>query len=127
VSVADVRRAEYKVTAVPATGQIVYRTLGRSEPRVWDFQSDRDKERPRGPEQDYLDYVGLSVFATEDAALENAVRFPKMIARLHLEEGCGFMIARTYADVAHHYTVWGDPDELAIRVQRPVRRVDQPS
>ena len=112
------------MTAIPAEGQFVFRTIGRSEPRDWDFQSDRDKGRPRAPQQDYVDYVGLSVFGTEDAARENAVRFPKMIARVHLEEGCGFMIARTLADVNEHYTVWGDPSELLARVERPVPRFD---
>jgi hypothetical protein len=103
----------------------VYRTIGRSEPRDWDFQSDLRKGRPRAPQQDYVDYVGLSVFGTEDAASENAVRFPKWIARVHLEEGCGFMVARTYADVDEHYTVWGDPEELLARVELPVSRFDE--
>jgi len=74
-----------------------------------------------------MDYVGLSVFGTQEAARENAVRFPKMVARVYLEEGCGFMIARTLADVDEHYTVWGDPDELLARVERPVPRFDDPS
>jgi hypothetical protein len=120
----QVDRAAYKVTAIPTTGQSVFRTIGRSEPRDWDFNSDQGKGRPRAPEQDYVDYVGLSVFGTEDAARENALRFPKMIARVHLEEGCGFMIARTLADVRQHYTVWGDPDELLARVALPVPRFD---
>ncbi len=104
-------RAEYRVVTIPTEGRFVYRTIGRSEPWDWDFQSDHGKRRPRTPQQDYVDYVGLSVFGTEDAARENAIRFPKLIARVHLEEGCGFMIARTYADVDEHYTVWGDPEE----------------
>jgi hypothetical protein len=112
--------------AIPTDDWFVYRTIGRSEPRDRDFKSDRDKGRPRAPEQDYVDYVGLSVFGTEDAARENAVRFPKMVARVHLEAGCGFMIARTLADVDEHYTVWGDPEELMARVQRPVSRFDDP-
>jgi hypothetical protein len=110
----------------PTDDWFVYRTIGRSEPRDRDFKSDRDKGRPRAPEQEYVDYVGLSVFGTEDAARENAVRFPKMVARVHLEAGCGFMIARTLADVDEHYTVWGDPEELMARVQRPVSRFDDP-
>ncbi len=122
---AKLRRAAYRVEAIPAEGQSVYRTIGRSEPREWDFQSDHGKGRPRGPQQDYIDYVGLSVFGTEDAARENAVRFPKLIVRVQLEEGCGFMIARTYADVDEHYTVWGDPEELLARVELPVSRFDE--
>ncbi len=118
-------RAEYRVVTIPTEGQFVYRTIGRSEPWDWDFQSDDGKRRPRAPQQDYVDYVGLSVFGTEDAARENAIRFPKLIARVHLEEGCGFMIARTYADVDEHYTVWGDPEELLARVDLPVSRFDE--
>jgi len=119
-------KAPYEVRAIPAAGWYVYRTIGRSEPRDWDFKSDRDKGRPRAPAQDYVDYVGLSVFRTQQAALDNAVRFPKMVARVYLEEGCGFMIARTLADVEDHYTLWGDPDELLARVERPVPRYDDP-
>jgi hypothetical protein len=125
-SAADETSATYAVVAIPTDDWFVYRTIGRSEPRDRDFKSDRDKGRPRAPEQDYVDYVGLSVFGTEDAARENAVRFPKMVARVHLEAGCGFMIARTLADVDEHYTVWGDPEELMARVQRPVSRFDDP-
>lgn len=63
--------------------------------------------------------------STENAARANAVRFPTLIARVRLDEGCGFIIARTYAKVDEHYTVWGDPYELLARVEQPVRRFDE--
>jgi len=46
-----------------------------------------------------------------------------MVVRLRLDVGYGFMIARTYVD--EHYTVWGDPDELLARVERPLSRFDE--
>lgn len=111
---------------VPADGQVVFRLLGRSRPRLRDFQSARDRERPIGPQQDFLDYLGVSVFGREEVALANATQFPKLVARVHLPAGAGFTIARTLADVEEHYSVWGEPDALVNRVV-DVHRVDAPS
>ena len=113
------------VTAYAADGQYVYRGIGRGHPVERDFYSDRGKERPRAPDQDYMDYVGLSVFGSLEAAESNMVRYPKRIARVLLEDGCGFMIARTYADIDQHYTIWGDPRDLLTRVEA-VSRFDEP-
>lgn len=112
------------VLAVPASGQTVYRLLGKSEPRDWDFQSDRDKGRARGPRQDVMDHVGLSVFGRPEAALVNAVRWPKFLATVRLDGGHGFMVARTLAEVSDHYCVWGEPATLLAAVVR-VQRFDE--
>jgi hypothetical protein len=103
----------------------VFRLLGRSVAREWDFQSARDRDRPARPGQDFLDYAGVSVFGSEDAAIRTARRYPKLLARLHLPAGDGFMIARTLPDAAEHYSVWGDPRSLQRRVVS-VLRVDEP-
>jgi hypothetical protein len=114
-----------RVVAYPANGQLVYRGIGRGHAVERDFFSDRGKERPRAPDQDYMDYVGLSVFGSLEAAEANMVRYPKRIAHVRLEEGHGFMIARTYADIDEHYTIWGDPRDLMGLVET-VSRSDEP-
>ena len=113
------------VLAVPASGQVVFRLLGRSAAREWDFQSARDRGRGIRPRQDFLDYLGLSVFGTEAAALAIAARFPKIVARVHLPAGERFLIARTMAHLPDHYSVWGAPGELLRRVVH-IARVDDP-
>jgi hypothetical protein len=110
----------------PAAGQTVYRVLGRSQARDWDFYSDREKGRPRAPNQDFVDFVGISVFGSQSAALANCARFPKLIAEIHLPSGNGFSIARTFADIDEHYSVWGDPELLLDHVSAEVLRVDAP-
>jgi hypothetical protein len=115
----------FRVVAHRANGQYVYRGIGRGHPVERDFYSDRGKERPRAPDQDYMDYVGLSVFGSLEAAEANMVRYPKRLAQVRLEEGHGFMIARTYADIDRHYTIWGDPRDLLGCVEA-VTRIDEP-
>jgi hypothetical protein len=103
----------------PARHQAVFRLLGpRREARVRDFQSNHAKERPRGPDETYADYLGLSVFSSEELAMENAIRWPKHVAALLLPQDEGFSIARTYPEIEGHYTVWGDPDRLLANVER---------
>lgn len=111
--------------AVPARGQVVYRIVGRSTPRLRDFQSGRERELPRAPNQNFLDYVGISVFGSEAAALENAAKFPKLVAEVVLPSGQGFSIARTFADIDEHYSVWGDPEALLGQIIE-VSRTDEP-
>jgi hypothetical protein len=118
------------VLAAPTTGQIVYRIVGRStlanlEPLH--FASNLERDRPRAPKQDYMDWLGISVFGTLEAALNNAARYPKMVAPVRLVAGHGFMIARTEADIHHHYALWGDPEDLLRHVMGDVVRVDEPS
>jgi hypothetical protein len=110
---------------VPARNHVVYRTLGGSQGRIRDFQSNREKGRPRAEDEDFADHVGVSVFASEELAAENAVRYPKLIAAVILSEGKGLCLARTYADIEGHYTVWGDPDDLLASVAN-VSRHDAP-
>lgn len=103
----------------PARHHAVFRLLGyRPETQLRDFQSNHARGRPRGPDEPYLDYLGISVFSTEDVAVENAVRWPKHVAALLLPQGEGFSIARTYPEIAGHYTVWGDPEQLLGNVER---------
>lgn len=81
----------------------------------------RDKGRPRAPSQGYADYVGLSVFDSEEIVLANATRFPAVIAAVRLEHAHGFDLARTYADIAGHHTVWGEPSDLLEQVEAVLR------
>jgi hypothetical protein len=106
----------------PASGQTVYRVLGRSEPREWDFYSDRDKGRDRAPRQDFIDFVAISVFGSQAAALANCTRFPKLVAEVLLSPRNGFTIARTFADIDEHYSVWGDPEALRNHLRHALRR-----
>lgn len=70
--------------------------------------------KPRGVEvESALVHFGLSMFVTFDAAAERATRWPALgrhIARIRLEPGFGFHVARTGARV--HRTVWGRPLQL---------------
>jgi hypothetical protein len=122
---ADIGLRADATVVVPAHGQVVFRLLGRSAARVFDFQSAHDRDRPARPGQDFLDYVGLSTFGSEEAAIRTARRFPKIIARVHLPAGEGLMLARTLPDAAQHYTVWGDPQVLLGRVVH-ITRIDGP-
>lgn len=110
---------------VPARGQVVYRLIGRSDAREFDFQSARERDRPMRPGQAFVDHVGISVFGSEAAALAMATRFPKLIACVYLSAGEGFSIARTLPDVADHYSVWGDPAAIVRRIVH-VTRVEGP-
>ena len=114
------------ILVAPAEGQVLYRVVGRSVPRPRDFESNRDKDRPRWPDQTYVDYLGISMFETEELAKESAIRWPKLIARVPLEEGRGFSLARTEADLEGHYAVWGDPQALLDSVVGAVSRHDAP-
>lgn len=103
----------------PARHNAVFRLLGyRPEAQLRDFQSNHARGRPRGPDEAYVDYLGISVFSTEELAIENAVRWPKHVAALLLPQQDGFSIARTYPEIEGHYTVWGDPDKLLANVER---------
>lgn len=83
----------------PARRLAVFRLIGyRPEPQLRDFQSNYAKERPQGPDEPYVDYLGLSVFSTEEPAIENAVRWPTHIAEVLLPQAEGFSIARTVGD-----------------------------
>lgn len=103
----------------PARHQAVFRLLGyRPEPQVRDFQSNLAKDRPRGPDEPYVDYLGVSVFSSETSAVENGIRWPKHVAAVLLPDHEGFSIARTYPEIYGHYTVWGDPERLLANVER---------
>jgi hypothetical protein len=109
----------------PGRHQAVFRLLGyRPEVRVRDFQSNFARGRPQGPGETYVDHLGISVFATEQLAVENAARWPKHLAAVLLPENEGFSIARTYPEIDGHYTVWGDPERLLANVERVTSRTE---
>lgn len=114
------------ILVCPAAAQTLYRIVGRSDPRLRDFQTDREKERPRGPDQTQVDYLGISMFETEDLAERNAIRYPKMIAPVRLVSGRGFTLARTEPEIEGHYAVWGDAEALLDSVDGSVSRYDAP-
>ncbi len=77
--------------AVLGTGEIVYRTLriGRTEPDRPDFESNRERGKPRAPDEDYADYQGLSAYEKVAQAFAAAVRFPKVVVGVRLDPGMG--------------------------------------
>jgi hypothetical protein len=110
------------VLLVPASGQVLYRVGGKSAARERDFQSDRDKTRPRYVDQTYVDHLGLSMFESEELAEASATNFPKFIVSVRLEPERGFMLARTESEIEGHFSVWGDPESLLESVEGPVTR-----
>jgi hypothetical protein len=102
--------------AVPASGQVLYRVVGRTIPRAYDFQSNRAKNRERYPRELYIDHLAVSMFESQELAIANAVRFPKLVAAVRLDGDHGFTLARTDADIRGHYNVWGDPEDLVSQV-----------
>ena len=96
----------------------MYRLIGRSTPRLRDFQSDRDKGRPRAPSQGYADYVDLSVFGSSSWLMQPLSSSNRGRA---LEHGHGFDLARTYADVAGHHAIWGEPSDPLEQVEAVLR------
>ena len=61
---------------VPASGQVLYRVIGRSNAQERDFQSDRDKKRPRYPDQTYVDHLGTQPPARGGESLLDSVEGP---------------------------------------------------
>jgi hypothetical protein len=110
---------------VPASGQRLYRVVGRTEARLRDFQSPRDLEREPWPDTEFLDHLSLSMFDSEARAEENAVRYPKFVVPVLLVPGLGFNLARVEADIEGHYCVWGDPERLLDQAG-PSTRYDDP-
>ena len=109
---------------VPADGQLLYRLVGREEPRLRDFQSWRDRDQESGrearyPKQAFIDYTSLSMFETAALAVESANIFPAYVASVRLEAENGFSLARTEAGIDGHYGVWGDPEKLLVAVEGP--------
>jgi hypothetical protein len=49
---------------VPARYHVVYRTVGSSQGKIRDFQSNRERGRPRADDEDFIDYQGVSVFSS---------------------------------------------------------------
>jgi hypothetical protein len=53
---------------VPARHHVVHRTVGSSQGRIRDFQSNRERGRPRVDDEDFPDYQGVSVYSSEEQA-----------------------------------------------------------
>ena len=103
----------------PARHQVVFRLLGfRPDARLRDFESNSAKGRPRGPDETYAEYLGVSVFGSEELAVANAAKSPKHVAAVLLPDSEGFSIARTYPEIEGHFTIWGDPERLVANVER---------
>ena len=106
----------------PAGGQSLFRLVGNPEARLRDFQSWRDRDIETGrearyPDDPFIDYVSLSMYETEDLALENANILPAYIACVRLDVENGFSVARTESGIDGHYSVWGDPEKLLGAIQ----------
>lgn len=99
--------------AAPADGQLLYRIVLREIPTAYDFLSMRDRRDPQRRGEDWLLYVGLSMFADRGQAEQVRDRFKagQHVVEVPLLAGRGFMLARTRR-TAGHYTVWGRPEEL---------------
>jgi hypothetical protein len=111
---------------VPANGEELYRVIGRSHARPYDFLSNRDKQRSRFTRNLYADHLAVSMFESETLAVVNAVRYPKIVVAVRLDGDHGFSLARTGADIEGHYNVWGDPDDLLESVVGDPIRYDEP-
>jgi hypothetical protein len=68
------------------------------------------KQRRPFTDEAQIYYAGLSMFELKSQALSRARQEPKLVARVTLEPGHGFHVAKTYLE--GHYTVWGDSDQL---------------
>jgi hypothetical protein len=122
----DVGLPENWIIIAPAYGQTVFRLVATEPLKIRDFQSDRDKNRPRWEDDLETDHLGLSVFETLDQARSMARRYPKVVAEVVLTEGAGIGIARTILELPGHYTIWGRPEDLLERVSS-VDRLDEDS
>lgn len=97
----------------PTHGEIVYRIVEGEPVTLRDFKSNRDKgemQRWRQAREDAIEYLGISVFATEEQAREMAARFPRIgngVAAVSLSDDMRF--ARTRRTPGHH-TAWGAPE-----------------
>jgi hypothetical protein len=112
------------IVAVPATNEVLYRIVGRSLPRLRDFQSPRERDQDPWQDAAFVDQLSVSMFDSEQRAVENAVKYPKLVAQVVLRPGFGFSLARTEADIHGHYCVWGDP-EVLLRCAGPTSRYDE--
>jgi hypothetical protein len=106
----------------PAAGQVLYRLVGNREARLRDFQSWRDRDQESGhdarfPDDPWIDYVCISMYETEEIAVEGSNIFPAYIAPVRLKRNNGFSFARTQVDIHGHYSVWGDPEKLLLAVE----------
>jgi len=50
------------------------------------------------------------MFESEEQVKSRARRQPIIVAKVQLQEGLGFYLAKTFGD--GHFTVWGDPAKL---------------
>jgi hypothetical protein len=101
------------IVVAPANGEVLYRIIADSTPKVHDFLSKRDKHDPQMSREHWLLYIGLSMFADQAQAEETRDRFKpdQHIAEVELRRGRGFTLARTFRTPGHH-TVWGRPEDL---------------
>lgn len=97
-----------------------YRVTRTNPPKRWDFLSNVAKNRPApddNPETLRL-WAGVSVYDSEAKARERAAEVRGMghfIATLVIADGGPIRWERT-TRTAHHYTIWGEPDDMLAAV-----------
>lgn len=102
---------------------IVYRLVRQDPPRRRDFVSTYEKGAPPMDTPDpFVLFAGISVTDDEGAARSRAVP-PTYLAEVHLGEGLGIYVAKTFGP--HHYTLWGQPDIL-MAASRVVDHLQKP-
>ena len=99
------------ILALTSTTEItLYRLLRHDPPGPSDFEAKAVRRAPRLDAEWPVLYAGLSMFRTQAQALSRAKRSPKIVAEVRLA-GPNVHVAKTVGK--GHYTVWGDPRELA--------------
>ena len=102
--------------ALPSDGAALFRLVWNDPPEPEDFRSFvqmRGLPFKGDPSAAIVLLQGVSMFATPSQALSRARKEPKIVAMISLEAGRGIHVAKTFG--AGHYTVWGDPEQLARR------------
>lgn len=98
-----------------------YRVVATNPPTRSDFLSHRDLGVPLRDPNDRELWEGVSVQATEQQARRRArlPGFGPYIAEIVVPDGGTISWRRTGRQAGHH-TLWGDPDELLLRVSRVI-------
>jgi hypothetical protein len=105
-----------------------YRIVKTNPPTVEDFISDRDRGRPPPRNPAMMDlWFGLSMFDSEAAARQTAIRYPligEFIAAVEIQETDPIRVERT-TQRSGHFTAWGEA-ALLLRRATTVTSVRSP-
>jgi hypothetical protein len=111
--------------AVPARdGEEFFRLVNEGREAHWNYESAAWRRKPSFPVGPSILNTGISVFGEPSQALRMARRFPKVIARVTLEDELGFYVARTLGQEGH-FTLWGDPYAFERRAEIVYRREEE--